>query len=424
MTTNTYPPAVPESTPDPRIFQADGQTFLVGDTIFLRGIEEEDAHRASGWRDSPYPINAERAGELIKERTEKPKPGERFLVACRRSDGEPVGSLTLSRWPGNDLDIPLELYANPALPGHERVKAEMLRLMVEWGEGEGELPLLYTEFADDETELRAAAESLGMRHSALWREQRWRDGAWRDRVAYAWHNPAWIPRLGQSGTGIDFALPVDDPSRWRPRQYPTYGAVEGNPPANAVMVGPRVYLRPLELEDAPGFVAGVRREAETFFDDGRMPGSATRFRQHIRSLSKDDPPGWIRFAVCLRETGEHIGINGIDSIDLINRTAETESFFHNAAYRNHGYGSEAKQLLLAYVFERLGLHSVYSWVWGPNTRSAAALRKQGYRECGRVFWAGTKNGEYTHAYTFDFLADEWRAMTEQAEGAHAGANAR
>ena len=413
MTTH-YPPDVPESRPDPRIFQAEGQAFLVGDTIFLRGIEEEDAQRASGWRDSPYPINAERAGELIKEQTEKPKPGERFLVACRRSDGEPVGSLTLSRWPGNDMDIPLTLYANPALPASERVKAEMLRLMVGWGEREGELPLVYIELADDEHELLAAAESLGMRHAAMWREQLWRDGAWRDKVAYAWHNAAWIPRLGEPGIGIDFALPVDDPSRWRPRQYPTYGTVDGIPPTNAVMVGPRVYLRPLELVDAPAIVAGQRREAETFFDDGRTPGSATRLRQHIRGLSKDDPPGWIRFAVCLRETDEIIGVNGIDSVDLINRTAETETFFHSAAHRNGGYGSEAKQLLLAYAFERLGLHSVYSWVWGPNTRSAAALRKQGYRECGRVFWAGTKNGEYTHAYTFDFLADEWREMTARA----------
>ncbi len=424
MITQHYPPAAPESTPDPRIFSSEGQAFLVGDTIFLRGIEDEDAVRASAWRDSPYPINAERAGEIIKEMTEKPKPGSRFLVACRRSDGEPVGSLSLSRWPGNDLDIPVDLYANPALPDREAIRAEMLKLFIAWGASEGELPVVYIEFADSQTELRAMAESLGMRHAALWREQRWLDGAWRDKLAYAWHNPAWIPRLGEPGVGIDFALPVDDASRWRPRQFPTYGTLGGDPPTNAVMVGPRVYLRPIEMEDAPVIVAGQRRETETFFDDGRLPGSVARMRQHTRDLVKDDIQEWVRFAVCLRETGEIIGTNGIDSVDLINRTAETETFFHNAAYRGGGYGSEAKQLLLAYAFERLGLHSVYSWVWGPNTRSAAALRKQGYRECGRVFWAGTKNGEYTHAYTFDFLAEEWREMTARAATAESMAVAR
>ena len=424
MTASHFPPAAPDSTPDPRIFRAEGQRFLVGDTIFLRGIEEEDAVRASAWRDSPYPINAERAGEIIKEMTEKPKPGSRFLVACRRSDGEPVGSLSLSRWPGNDMDLPLTLYANPALPEREAVKAEMLKLFVEWGDSEGELPLVYTEFADDQAELRAMAESLGMRFAAMWREQLWLEGAWRNKLAYAWYNPAWIPRLGEPASGIDYALPVDDASRWRPREYPTYGTLDGAPPTNAVMVGPRVYLRPLEMADAPVMVAGQRREAETFFDEGRLPGSVARMRQHIRDVAKEDPQEWVRFAVCLRETGEIIGSNGIIDIDLVNRTGETESFFHSAAYRGNGYGSEAKQLLLAWAFERLGLHSVHSWVWGPNTRSAAALRKQGYREAGRVFWAGTKNGEYTHAYTFDFLADEWREMTARAASAESLAVAR
>ena len=414
MTDQTYPPVIPGARPDPRIFAATDQAFLVGETIFLRGLEEEDAVRASGWRDSPYPINAERAGELIKEQTEKSKPGTRMLVACRRSDGEPVGSLTMARWPGNDLDLDLKLYANPALPGEQGVRAEMLKLIVDWGFSEGELPIVYTAFAEEDTELRATAGSLGMRHGAMWREKLWRDGAWRHEHMYVAHNPAWLARLGDPGTGIDHALDIDDPSRWRPRQYPTYGTLDGDPPTNAVVVGPRVYLRPLELTDAPGMVAGDRRERETFFDEGRLPGSVARMRHHIREVSKEDPPEWVRFAVCLRDTGEHIGTNGLSDLDLINRTAETETFFHSADHRGSGYGSEAKQLLLAYAFERLGLHSVYSWVWGPNTRSAAALRKQGYRECGRVFWAGTKDGEYTHAYTFDFLAEEWREMTARA----------
>lgn len=414
----TYPPKAPDDAPDPRIFSAEGQAFLIGDTIFLRGLEEEDAVRASGWRDSPYPINAERAGELIKEHIEgETGPGKRFLVACRRSDGEPVGSLRQERWATNDLDLPLTLYANPALPDAGRITAEMLGLFLDWGRSEGELPTTYFEAGDDETDLIAAARSLGMRQMASWREQRWSAGAWRDRVLYQWYNPDWVVRLGEPGPGIEAALPVDDPSRWRPRQYPTYGTVDGAPPTNAVMVGPRVYLRSLEMSDAPGVIAAQRRETETFFDEGRLPWSAARLRQHYRRISKDDPPEWVRFAVCLRETGEHIGSNGLMGISPIHRTAETESNFHNAAYRGAGYGSEAKQLLLAYAFERLGLHSVHSWVWGPNTRSAAALRKQGYRESGRVHWSGTKNGEWTHAYTFDFLAEEWREMTARSEAA-------
>ena len=140
MTEQTYPPEAPESKPDPRIFGAEQQAFLVGETLFLRGLEEEDAVRAGAWRESPYPINAERAGELIKEQTEKSPPGHRMLVACRRSDGEPVGSLTIDRWAGNDPNTRLGIHADPARPGAESARAEMLGLVVDWGFGEAELP--------------------------------------------------------------------------------------------------------------------------------------------------------------------------------------------------------------------------------------------------------------------------------------------
>ncbi len=421
MTTTSYPSPIPESTPDPRIFRAEGQRFLVGDTIFLRGIEEEDAVRASGWRDSPYPINAERAGEIIKEMTEKPSSGTRTLVACRRSDGEPVGSLTVRRQAGNEPDNVLGLHADPARSEAEQIRAEMLGLIVDWGFSEGEVPKFVLRFDDDQAVLRGQAKASGMRRGAMWRDRVWRDGRWRDRVLYEAYHPAWLRRLGDPGRGIDHAMAADDASRWRPRQYPTYGTLDGAPPTNAVLVGPRVYLRPLEITDAGPAIAMERLEPDTFMDSGRFPWATASARQFLREISKADPPGWVQFAVCLRQNGQHIGTNGIVGIDLISRTAETESWFHDPAYRGNGYGSEAKQLLLAWAFERLGLHSVHSWVWGPNTRSAAALLKQGYREAGRMFWEGTKNGAYTHARMFDFLADEWREMTARAGVTHPAA---
>ncbi len=412
-----FPPPAPESVLDPRVFSADAQTFLVGDTIFLRGIEDEDARRAIGWRDSPYPINAERAGELIKERVEGPSHGRIFLVACRRSDGLPVGSLTLSRPDSNERLSGLELYADPTLPGRGRVEAEMLSLIIGWAFGEAERPGVFVEIADDQPELLDQARVLGMNHDATWREHRWRDGRRLDWHGYTAYHPAFADRFGRPEPGISHAVAADDPSRWRPRPYPTFGTIEGDPPSHAVLVGPRVYLRPLELEDAAGMSLGQRAETETFFDEGRALLSVARYRHHIRSLAKEDPPDKVRFAVCLRVDGRHIGSVGLWPIDHRHRVAETESFFHDVASRNQGFGSEAKGLLLSYAFDTLGLHALHSWVWGPNKRSANALRRQGYRECGRLFWAGTKDGRDTHAFCFDLLADEWREMYAAAGSA-------
>ena len=57
---------------------------------------------------------------------------------------------------------------------------------------------------------------------------------------------------------------------------------------------------------------------------------------------------------------------------------------------------------------------VESWVLFPNTRSAAALRKQGYREAGRVNWLYPFEGGLGNFVAFDLLAEEWRAMPRKA----------
>ena len=50
----------------------------------------------------------------------------------------------------------------------------------------------------------------------------------------------------------------------------------------------------------------------------------------------------------------------------------------------------------------------------PNTRSAAALRKQGYREAGQINWLYSHQGGMDNMVVFDLLAEEWRAMPRKA----------
>jgi RimJ/RimL family protein N-acetyltransferase len=105
-----------------------------------------------------------------------------------------------------------------------------------------------------------------------------------------------------------------------------------------------------------------------------------------------------------------IGAVGIDGIDYQHRHAESESEFHRPDYRGGGYGTEAKHLMFDYAFNTLGLHSLQSWVMFANTRSAAALRKQGYTQVGREHWLTRKSGRFESFVTFELLADTWRAM--------------
>jgi RimJ/RimL family protein N-acetyltransferase len=327
------------------------------------------------------------------------------LIACRRSDDVAVGSVWFRAegWRWADAAV----HANPALAAETRaaIKAELLGLLIPYLVMERDLITVWFETASGEAAVEAAAAEIGMRKAFRLREALLVEGDRRDQICYEAIHPTWAARLGMPPEATEGSVERETRAP-APRTFPI---VDGDPPRGAVMIGGRIYLRAVEEEDAEEFAHRSRREPETFFDNGRPIRSPISFASFHKKLAEEDPPDWARFAICLRETDEVIGSNGLDGIDLVHRTAETETEIIRPEYRGSGYGTEAKHLLLAYAFERLGLHMVRSYVWQPNTRSAAALRKQGYRDAGAIAWSGQKNGELIGDNVFDLLASEWQA---------------
>ncbi len=178
---------------------------------------------------------------------------------------------------------------------------------------------------------------------------------------------------------------------------------------NAMMIGERVYLRPFETADAETLAQIAATETDTFMYRGRKPFSPLAYEHDIGEAYKGDYPPWIAFIVALRSDDRCIGLVGADGIDYLHGTAETYSALGPAEFRSQGYGTEAKRLLLEYCFDHLHLHVLRSSVFEANTRSVAALLKQGYREAGRLKWADVKGGRYHDNLLFDITRDEWRA---------------
>lgn len=409
MTTLTAPAetAAPEKRPD------DGLSYLIGETIYLRALEIGDAKWGTAWRQSPFPLAAQPLEEKLKK--EIPKLHDRgivTLIACRRHDGQPVGSVHL-----NDSDRTeafLTLHADPALATvGDLLQAEMVELVVPWMSHERRRPVVRLLTDADLQPVTAAAEALGMRRSAMFRDGSWRAGRLRDKVFYEYLQPAWVARLGDPGPGIADAgeppLPVGAPAPRRDssRSLPL--------PRNALIGSERLALRPMEVDDAEAIARLLRAEPAPSFGHSRFPYSAIMLGDWYGEMGEDDTPCDIEFAVVLRETGELIGENGLYTVDWLARTAETGSWIYRPEYRNAGYGTEAKHLLLEFAFERLALHSVWSWVKTLNPRSQAALRKQGYRDAGRLNWVGFGPDGFENAQMFDLLASEWRAARDGGE---------
>lgn len=187
---------------------------------------------------------------------------------------------------------------------------------------------------------------------------------------------------------------------------------------NPVLIGNRVYLRPWEVSDAETNALFDAMENETFMYRGRSPWSPLATAESVREMYKRQPPEYVEFNVCLKADDTLIGNVGCYDLNWTNRTGETGSFFA-PGYRNLGYGPEAKHLLLEYCFDGLQLHVLRSEVAETNTRSAAALGKQGYRPAGRSRWQDVKGGVYIDMLIFSVLRPDWLAAREQWQATQA-----
>lgn len=385
----------------------EGQTFLVGDEVYIRTYRIRDHRYATSIRSSVFPKSTALMKKWIREDLPKEGGHQRgHLVIVRKSDDIPVGSVTCEH---DDTAVDIQVYVDP-LYGDTgaRWKAEALRLVASWEVLERHRPIAHTTIAATETIVIEAAQAFGMRECARFREMLVVDGQRVDQVWLEFLNPGWVRTLGDP---VD--APLERTGTGQARPVPPVVMLEGDPPKNAMLVGKRVYLRPETKDDAKIVADWVRKETEAFWDIGRHLPSAVRLADWIEKRQEDDRPDGIDFTVCLRVNDEPIGNVALLDVDYVHLNAETASYFHRPDYRGNGYGSEAKQLLLEYAFEVLGLHMVQSWVYFPNTRSAAALRKQGYTHAGQINWLYSHNGRFGNFVVFDFLAREWRAMPRQ-----------
>jgi RimJ/RimL family protein N-acetyltransferase len=385
------------------------QAILRGETLYLRALDAEDAATASAWRDTPWPVPAKQTEAwLEKEIPENDAQRQWRLIACRLDGDAPVGSAwidDLDDWPTTWV----RLHAAPLLSGDERqaVLAEMLGALVPWLGGERGAMSIELDADSRDAGLLAAAESLGMRVAYRLREGFWRDGERGDWVTMQWLNPAWLARLDDPGPGIALeGEPVEAPRAPAPLRWPE----SADPlPANTVIASERLALRPFEPDDSRPIARSFVEEPVAISGHSRLPISPIALTAYHAEIAGKEPPEDVEFAIVLRETGEVIGENGLYYIDWLSRTAETGTWIYRPEHRGGGIGTEAKHLLLEWAFQRAGLHMVWSWVYQGNDRSAAALRKQGYRDAGRIDWVGMAGNGPLSARVFDLLASEWRA---------------
>lgn len=391
---------------NPLLVSEEGQTYLVGDEVYLRPFAPADADFAQSWRFTPFPVSPDRIRGKIEDGKTGDSSGKEkvHLLIVLKGDNRPVGSVLIhTDWfPSYYVEATTDPIHGDA---GDRWKGEAVAMAMQLVVDEWQRPIIDCSLLADEAATIARLERIGARECMRFREMYSRNGKRVDGLMYEYLNKDWMARLGDPAQRVQPRSGTGDP---RPVTAPV--ELDGDPPANAVRIGPRVYLRPIKQDDANAVAHWAMREDDTNWSNGRRPVGATAFWHMVEKGQKKQTPGDVHFTVCLRDTDELIGFVGIDDIDYRHRFAESGSEMINPAFRGGGFGSEAKHLLFDYAFNTLGLHSLQSWVLFENTRSAAALRKQGYRDAGRTNWLFPRDGAFTSMGSFELLAEEWRAM--------------
>lgn len=174
---------------------------------------------------------------------------------------------------------------------------------------------------------------------------------------------------------------------------------------NPFLIGPTVYLRPVERTDAPSFVAWMNDPEVTRFLVARGPINLAAEEEFIRRAGESTTD--LILGIALRETDRLIGGTGLHHLDHRNRHAMFGISLGDKSTWGKGYGAEATRLMVRHAFETLNLNRVWLHVYEYNARGLRAYEKVGFKLEGRLRQDTFRDGRYWDTLVMGLLRDEW-----------------
>jgi RimJ/RimL family protein N-acetyltransferase len=173
----------------------------------------------------------------------------------------------------------------------------------------------------------------------------------------------------------------------------------------------RLVLRPF-TEDDYDALHEMRSNEEVSRYLYSYPFSPERTRDFLQvkiaGASIDHEGQWLSAAATLRETGEVVADVALLWASEEHRQGEI-GFVVHPAHQRMGYATEAARPLLAFGFDRLGLHRVFGQLDARNAASARVLEKLGMRREAHLVENEWVKGEWQSELVYAVLADEFRA---------------
>ena len=174
---------------------------------------------------------------------------------------------------------------------------------------------------------------------------------------------------------------------------------------NPFLIGEKIYLRPVEAEDAKFLSKGendpIVREALFL----ALPVSLTNEQEKIEQLIKSKDA--IILIIVEKETNQSVGQTAFFRIDFISRAAVFYLAILDPACWSKRFGSEATKLMVDYAFKTLNLNRIQLHVCAENTPAIKIYERVGFIKEGVLRQAMFRNGNYVDFWVMGMLRDDW-----------------
>lgn len=167
----------------------------------------------------------------------------------------------------------------------------------------------------------------------------------------------------------------------------------------------KIFLRPLEESDAQQLLNSTENQELRYMTGTKGEFTLEQIKQHIKR-SKENPSRY-DFAICLVENNEMVGELSLNNIDEDNRTAGFRIAMSTIELTGKGFGTEATQLILKFVFEELKLNRLQLEVFSHNERGIRAYEKVGFKKEGVLRESLFYNGKYSDEIIMSIINREY-----------------
>jgi ribosomal-protein-alanine N-acetyltransferase len=178
------------------------------------------------------------------------------------------------------------------------------------------------------------------------------------------------------------------------------------------LIGPRLYFRPLEREDAPRLAAFANDPAVRQRLLLHRPMSVGQEQAFVEELARDEHK--VVLGIARHSSDELMGVTGLHGLDFRSRRAEFGLFIGECSAWGQGFGTEATRMMLDYGFGTLNLHRIWLQVFASHAAGLRVYEKAGFRQEGVQREQHFAEGRYEDGVLMGILRSEWTPLSKPA----------